>query len=271
MGVAVVTPGMVKSDDEHRREVCTVGQWIHQKGYIASTDGNISVRLDPRRILTSPTGMSKGLMQPDDLVVVDSEGKKIHGRRNASSEIAMHLLIYRHRPDVHAVVHAHPPVATGYAAAGLPLNQALISEVVLALGCVPLASYGTPGTPELSDALAPLVPDYDAILMANHGVVTYGDDLLRAYFRMETVEHFARISLVTHLLGRQTLLSREEVEKLAEARTRYFGGAGAPAAALGEACPVTADHTPAERERFWVSRQELEAMIDEALKGAARR
>ncbi|MFQ5927502.1 MAG: class II aldolase/adducin family protein [Terriglobia bacterium] len=267
----MVTAGMVKTDDEHRRDVCSVGRWIHQREYVAATDGNLSVRLDPRRILTTPTGMSKGMMEPDDLVVVDCDGKKIHGRRNASSEIAMHLLIYQRRPDVHAVVHAHPPVATGYAAAGLPLNQALISEVVLALGCVPLATYGTPGTPELPEALAPLVPDYDAILMANHGVVSYGDDLLRAYMRMETVEHFARISLVTHLLGRQTLLSRAEVEKLGEARARYFATAGAPAASLTEACPVTANQTPAERERFWVSRQELEAMIEEALKTASRK
>lgn len=267
-----VTPGRTKTEDEHRREMCEVGRWIHQREYIAATDGNLSVRLDSQRILTTPTGMSKGMMEPDDLVVVDYQGKKLDGRRDASSEVAMHLLIYRRRPDVHAVVHAHPPVATGYAAAGLPLNQALISEVVLALGCIPLAQYGTPGTPELSDALSPLVGQYDAILMANHGVVTYGDDLLRAYMRMETVEHFARISLVTHLLGRQTLLSREEVEKLAEARARYFGAGGGPAAPLTEVCPVTADGRPAPpaaaRERFWVTREELEALIDEAVKSA---
>jgi L-fuculose-phosphate aldolase len=135
-----------------------------------------------------------------------------------------------------------------------------------------LARYGTPGTPELSDALAPLVGSYDAILMANHGVVTYGQDLLQAYMRMETVEHFARISLVSHLLGRQALLSREEVEKLSEARQRYFGGGGAPVAPLTEACPVTADGRmeppAAARERFWVSREELEALIDEAVKSA---
>ncbi|MBI4467680.1 MAG: class II aldolase/adducin family protein [Acidobacteria bacterium] len=264
---------MQKTDDEHRREICAVGRWIHQREYIASTDGNISVRLDSQRVLTTPTLMSKGMMEPDDLVIVDYQGNKVAGRRNGSSEIAMHLLIYRRRPDVHAVVHAHPPVATGYAAAGLALNQALISEVVLALGCVPLAAYGTPGTPELSDALAPLVGHYDAILMANHGVVTYGKDLLGAYMRMETVEHFARISLVTHLLGRQTLLSREEVEKLAEARQRYFGAAGAPVAPLTEACPVAADGRPGPlpetaRERFWVTREELEALIDEAVKSA---
>jgi len=278
-----LTPGHLKTEDEHRRDLCQVGRWIHQREYVAATDGNLSVRLDAGRILATPTGMSKGMMEPDDLVVVDTQGAKLHGRRNVSSEIAMHLLIYKRRPDVNAVVHAHPMVATGYAAAGLPLNQALISEVVLALGCIPLAVYGTPGTPELSQALSPLVAQYDAILMANHGVVTYGHDLLTAFMRMETVEHFARISLVTQLLGRQTLLSREEVEKLGEAREKYFAGMGAPVAPLSEVCPVTSDPSTSlgagarssggsaplsPRDRFWVTREELEALIDEAVKSA---
>ncbi|MFQ5778980.1 MAG: class II aldolase/adducin family protein, partial [Terriglobia bacterium] len=123
----MVTPGKLKTEDEHRRDICAVGRWIHQREYIAATDGNLSVRLDAGRILATPTLMSKGMMEPDDLVIVDTQGRKLHGRRDASSEIAMHLLIYRRRPEVNAVVHAHPPVATGYAAAGLPLNQALIS------------------------------------------------------------------------------------------------------------------------------------------------
>jgi L-fuculose-phosphate aldolase len=272
-----IEPGHNKTEVEHRRDVCAVGRWAHGHGYVAATDGNISVRLDDRRVLATPTLMSKGMMAPDDLVVVDTKGGHLQGRRKASSEIAMHLLIYKRRPDVHAVVHAHPPTATGYAAAGLALNQALISEVVLALGCIPLARYGTPGTPELTEALAPLVAQYDAILMANHGVVTYGADLLTAYMRMETVEHFARISLVTQLLGGPNLLSREEVEKLGEARARYFGGTGAPVAPLTETCPVTSEpvhtcacgnHRAEERDRFWVSREELEALIDEAVKSA---
>src|ERR1700722_1427855 len=168
-----LTPGAVKTEDEHRHDVCTVGRWIRERGYVPSTDGNISVRLDSRRVLTSPTGISKGLMTPDDLVITDLEGKKISGRRNPSSELPMHLLIYRRRPDVFAVCHAHPPTATGYAAAGLPLNKAIVSEVVLSLGCIPVAPYATPGTPELSSALEPFVQNYDALLMANHGVVTY--------------------------------------------------------------------------------------------------
>ena len=268
-----IEPGHRKTEDEHRRDICAVGRWVHQLGFVAATDGNISVRLDPDRVMTTPTLMSKGMLEPEDLVVVDTGGRHLLGRRKASSELAMHLLIYQRRSDVNAVVHCHPATATGYAASGLALNQALISEVVLALGCVPLAEYGTPGTHELTDALKPLIPQYDAVLMANHGVVTYGPDLLTAYMRMETVEHFARISLVSHLLGGPKLLSRAEVDKLGEARERYFGGQGAPVAPLTDFCPVSSEpayscgcgHHSAG-QRFSVTRAELEAMIDEAVK-----
>jgi len=256
-----IAPGAVKTEDEHRRDICTVGRWIHQRGFVAATDGNISVRLDARRILTSPTAISKGMMTPDDLVITDLQGKKISGQRNASSELAMHLLIYKRRPDVNAVCHAHPVTATGYAAAGLPLNKALVSEVVLALGCIPVARYGTPGTPELTEALEPLAPNYDAILMANHGVVTYGQDLLTAFFRMETVEHFARVALTTELLGKQVLLSSEDVEKLLAARARY---GLTTAAQVGAQCPVTSDS--ADPDRVTLTRAELESLIEEAVK-----
>lgn len=210
---------------------------LHQKGLVAASDGNISVRLEGGRILTTPTSMSKGMMEAEDLVITDLEGRKLEGQRNPSSELAMHLLIYQLRPEVKGVVHAHPPAATGFAAAGIPLNQALLAEVVLALGCVPLAEYGTTGTPELSATLRPLIPNHDAILMANHGVVTYGEDVMRAYFKMETVEHFARIALVAHLLGRQNLLGEAEVNKLLEARQRYEGIT--TTATLSATCPVT--------------------------------
>ena len=209
-----IAPGILKTEDEHRREICTAGRWIHNRAFVASTDGNISIRLDSRRVLTSPTGISKGLMTPDDLVIVDLKGKKLAGRREPSSELAMHLLIYSRRPEINAVCHAHPPVATAHAASGIPLNKALLSELIIGLGCIPLASYGTPGTPELSDSLEPLVPNYDAILLANHGVVTCGADLLTAFYRMETVEHFAQVSLYSEMLGKQVLLSDRDVEKL---------------------------------------------------------
>lgn len=221
----------------YREEIVRLGQWMHERGFVAATDGNVSVRLDRKRVLVTPTGMSKGMMRPQDLVVVDMEGRKLKGRRNVSSEIGMHMLIYRLRPDVNAVVHAHPPTATGYAAAGVPLNEALCSEVVIALGSIPLARYGTPGTPELAEALAPLIPHHDAILMANHGVVAYGEDLQKAAMKMETVEHFAQIALVTHLLGKQQLLSQEEIAKLMLARQKYEGTASSHRAQRQEAEP----------------------------------
>jgi L-fuculose-phosphate aldolase len=162
-------------------------------------------------------------MRPVDMVIVNLDGKQVAGRRSVTSEIGMHLLIYRTRPEIKAIVHAHPPTATGFAAAGIPLTEPLVCEVVMGLGCIPLARYGTPGTSELAQTLEPYVPGYDAILMSNHGVVTYGDTLEHAYMKMETVEHFAQIALVTHLLGRQQPLKEVEIEKLLMARTKYFG------------------------------------------------
>jgi L-fuculose-phosphate aldolase len=162
------------------------------------------------------------MMEPDDLVIVNSEGRKLKGARNVSSEIAMHLLIYAQRPDVGGIVHAHPPTATGFAAAGMALDRALCAELIVTLGSVPLAGYATPGTPELVHVLAPLVAEHNAILMANHGVVAYGDDLLGAYMFMETVEHFAKIALVTHMLGKEQTLSETHIDKLREVRTKYL-------------------------------------------------
>jgi L-fuculose-phosphate aldolase len=211
----------MKTEQQHRDEIVRFGKLLHQAGLVAATDGNLSVRLENGTFLCTPTVMSKGLMEPEDLVIVDQQGKKLNGSRDASSEIAMHLLIYRRRADVKAVVHAHPPTATGYAAAGLALDRALCSEIFVTLGSVPLANYETPGTPELAEALAPLVAEHDAILMANHGVVTCGADLLSAYMNMETVEHFAKIALVTHLLGKQQTLSDQHVDKLREIRMKY--------------------------------------------------
>jgi L-fuculose-phosphate aldolase len=217
------------SDRQHRLAIVQFGRRLHDNRFVAATDGNLSVRLDERRLLVTPTCMSKGMMRPADMVIVDMEGNRLAGKRRVSSEIGMHLLIYRLRPDVQGIVHAHPPTATGFAASGLDLNRPLVCEVVLGLGSIPLARYGTPGTPELTDALEPLIPNHDAILMANHGVVTFGASLENAYMKMETVEHFAKIALVTHLLGHEQPLGEKEVEKLVAARDRYNGGGKAAA------------------------------------------
>lgn len=205
---------------EVRQEIVRLGKLLHDKGFVAATDGNISVRLDERRVLATPTCLSKGMMTVEDLVVVDLQGRKLEGFREVSSEIAMHMMIYRKCPETSAIVHAHPPTATGFAAAGMPLDQPLVSEIVISLGTIPLAQYATPGTQELVDSLEPLVCEHHAILMANHGVVTHAEDLYTAYMHMETVEHFAKIALTTHLLGTQNLLPPRRVEELDEIRRR---------------------------------------------------
>ena len=210
-------------EQEYRREIVSFGRMLHQRGYVAAMDGNLSVRLDEGRILATPTAMSKGTLCAADLVIVDPAGRLVAGRHQVSSEISMHLLIYKLRPDVRGIVHADPCTATGFAAAGVALNQPLVCEVVIGLGSIPLARYGTPGTSELCESLEPLIPQYDAILMSNHGVVTYADTLYHAYMKMETVEHFAQITPVTHCLGRQQPLGEQDLEKLRLARSKYEG------------------------------------------------
>src|SRR2546421_5523633 len=230
---------MVKTERELRDDIVRVGQLVFQKGWVAANDGNITIRLDAERILATPTGVCKGMMECDDLIIVDMKGNKISGRAERTSEIAMHTTVYGLRPDIRSVVHAHPPVATGFATAGRQLNLALLPEVVIGLGCVPLAAYGLPGTPALADPMLPLVPKDDALLMANHGAVCYGEDVFKAYFKMETMEHFARIQLVAELLGGANVLPKTEVDKLLDSRTRYgvraksAGEPGGPAALEG--------------------------------------
>jgi L-fuculose-phosphate aldolase len=259
----------MKTEAEHRRDICAVGRWIHDRGYVASTDGNISLRLGADRILTSPTCMSKGMMTPDDMVITDMDGRRVGGLRKPSSELAMHLLIYRLRPDINAVCHAHPPTATGFAAAGIALDTPILCELVVGLGEIPVARYGTPGTAELTEALEPLIRDHVAILMANHGVVTYGPDLLTAFLRMEMVEHFAQVTLVTERLGKRNVLSNADVEKLVVARARYAAGAQPLPDMPQEYGAASGANSP---ERVSLTRRELDALIDEAIqKDRARR
>ena len=238
------------SERQYRIAISQFGRRLHEQGFVAATDGNLSVRLDENRLLVTPTCMSKREMRPSDMVVVDMDGHRLRGKRSVSSEIGMHLLIYRMRPDVHGIVHAHPPTATGFAASGFALNRPLVCEVVVGLGSIPLARYGTPGTPELTEALEPLVQDYDAILMANHGVVTYGPTLENAFMKMETVEHFAKIALVAHVLGHEQPLGEKEVEKLVAARHRYNGSKPAD-----RCIPVSGDDLDSETKEIVGSRR----------------
>src|SRR6266446_3599808 len=200
-----------------RREICRVGQLLYERSYVVSSDGNVSVRLDDGRIVATPTMTCKGRMTEDSLAITDVEGKPLSDRR-APSELAMHLLIYRERPDVKAVCHAHPPHGTAFAVAGLAIDQPILSEVILTLGCVPLAEYGTPSTDELTDAMRPLVKHHNALLMANHGAVAYGSDLWQAFDRLETLEHTAKIAILSRVLGGSRNLSPDAIEKLINVR-----------------------------------------------------
>jgi L-fuculose-phosphate aldolase len=211
-----------------RADIVEVGRRMYAKGYTASNDGNISVRLGADRLLMTPKGVCKGFMTPDMMCITDLDGRKLQGDRDPSSEILMHLEVYRQRADVQAVVHAHPPIATGFAVAGIPLDRAVLAEVLTTLGSVPLAAYATPSTQELPDAVRKFIKAHDGMLLANHGALTVGADVLAAYYKMEIIEHFAHISLIARLLGRENLIAREEVERLQELRGVYGIKAPAP-------------------------------------------
>jgi L-fuculose-phosphate aldolase len=216
------------SEAQLRDTIVEVGRRLYARGYTASNDGNISTRLDDRRLLMTPKSVCKGFMSADMMVVTDLDGTKLAGDRDPSSEMQMHLEVYRQRPDARAVVHAHPPIATGFAVAGIALDRAVLAEVVTTLGSVPIADYATPSTKELPEAVRKYVKAHDGMLLANHGALTLGADLLAAYYKMETIEHFAHISLVARLLGGERLLSRQEVDRLQGLRGMYGIAAPAP-------------------------------------------
>lgn len=216
------------AESQLRADIVEVGRRMYARGYTASNDGNISARLGDDRLLMTPRSVCKGFMTPDMMCITDLDGRKLQGDRDPSSEMLMHLEVYRHRPDVRAVCHAHPPVATGFAVAGIPLDRAVLAEVLTTLGSIPIAEYATPSTAELPEAVRRYVKAHDGMLLANHGALTLGADVLSAYYKMETIEHFAKISLVARLLGRENLIAREEVDRLQKLRDSYGIKAPAP-------------------------------------------
>jgi len=221
-----------------RADIVEVGRRMYARGYTASNDGNISVRLGSDRLLMTPKSVCKGFMTPDMMCITDLDGRKLQGDRDPSSEMLMHLEVYRQRPDAQAVVHAHPPTATGFAVAGIPLDRAVLAEVLTTLGSIPIAEYATPSTRELPEAVRKYIKAHDGMLLANHGALTVGGDLYAAYYKMETIEHFAKISLVARLLGGENLISREEVMRLQELRGAYGIQAPAPICATDDTGPA---------------------------------
>ncbi|NKB87985.1 MAG: class II aldolase/adducin family protein [Acidobacteria bacterium] len=204
-------------------QIAEAGRDLDARGLLASFEGNLSVRLDDSLILTTPTGAHKGRLAPEEMVVVDASGTTV-GQGKASSEVKLHLAIYEERADVGAIVHAHPPTATGYAVAGVPLPHGALAESTALFGCVPVAPYGTPSTAALADSVREPVRTFDAILLANHGAVTVGQDLNEAKERMVQLEHFAHIALVAHLLGGAQALEPDQIAEISQMRESAGGG-----------------------------------------------
>src|SRR3954453_17804448 len=211
-------------ESQARKLICEIGKLLYDRSYVVSSDGNVSIRLDEDRVLATPTMTCKGRMTEEGLAVTDMDGKPLTDKK-ASSELAMHLLIYKERPDVRSVCHAHPPHGTAFAVAGLAIDQPILSEVILTLGCVPLTDYGTPSTNELTEAMRPYVTHHNALLMANHGAVAYGEDIWQAWDRLETLEHTAKIAILSRMLRGSKNLPADAIEKLINVREKagYLG------------------------------------------------
>lgn len=214
---------MELTNKELRDEICDACHKMWQLGWVAANDGNVSVKLEDGTFLATPTGISKSFITPEKLVHIDKDGNVLDGLEGyrPSSEIKMHLRCYAEREDVGAVVHAHPPVATGYAVANVPLDEYSMIETVITIGSVPVTPYGTPSTNEVPEAIAPYLGEHDVMLLQNHGALAVGADVLTAYYRMESLELFAKISLNAHLLGGAQELSRENIDRLIGMRTQY--------------------------------------------------
>jgi L-fuculose-phosphate aldolase len=232
-------PAKRLSEHELRREMIRVGRLTWERGYVAATDGNLSVRLGANRLLVTASGVSKGFLSDEDLLIIGMDGETVSAYRGRdsrpSSEMAMHLEVYRQRPDVNAVVHAHPPLSTAFSIAGVSLARCVIPEVIVTLGGIPTAEYATPGTSEVPGTIHDAIRDYDAMILAHHGSLTVGDTLWEAYLRLEKVEHTAEITLAAQQLGQVNTLSPQAVDKLTEKRRELLQRQGRD---LCEGCTV---------------------------------
>lgn len=205
---------------EIKKEICEVGKKIYRNHFVAANDGNITVKVNDNEFYCTPTGVSKGDMTPDMICKVDAKGNKLEGREDCrpSSEVKMHMRVFQERPDVNAVVHAHPPIATAHAVCNIPLDSYIMPEAVIFLGTVPICEYGTPSTNEIPDSLMPYLQDHDAFLLKNHGALALGNTLNKAYFNMESTEYFAKVSMYCRILGGPQQLNCDQINTLIELR-----------------------------------------------------
>ena len=218
-----------------RRQMVAIGKRVYDKGLVAATDGNLSHRLAGDRVLISPSGFCLGEMQPTDLVVVDLAGRHLTGPHTPTSELPLHLTAYRIRPEISAVVHAHPPTANAFSFAGESLEQCVIPEVVVGFGTIPTTAYATPSSEEGAQVISDLIRDHDGLILQRHGVVTVGKCLRDAYYKLEKIEHAAHITLMARLLGKVIPLSENELHRLGQVSERLGCG---PAGAIYDACKV---------------------------------
>lgn len=250
------------TDFEAKKAILDIGKRMYDKGFVAANDGNISCKVGPNAIWATPTGVSKGFMTQDMLVKLDLDGKILMGKAKPSSELKMHLRVYKENPDVQAVTHAHPPVATSFAIAGISLDSPVLTEAVMGLGSIPIAKYATPGTQEVPDSIAPFVNTHNGVLLANHGALTWGNDIYQAFYRLESVEYYATILMYTgNVIRRQNVLSCDQVKKLLEIRKNLgiTSGGIPPCARCGtnnRDIVTSADIRPAEEvELIWTDEE----------------
>ncbi len=212
---------------EAKKMICEIGKRMYSRNYVAANDGNISVRVGKNTVICTPTGVSKGFMTPDMLVKINMKGEKISGKLNPSSEIKMHIRVYEENEEALAVTHAHPVIATSYAIAGIDLDLALLPEAVVLLGTVPIAPYATPGSKEVPDSIAPYCKNHNAVLLANHGALTWGKDIIEAFHRLESLEHYATMLMyTTRIIGEYNQLTCDQVNTLVDLRTKMGISAG---------------------------------------------
>ena len=212
---------MEKTESQNRNDIIDICKRVHANGWVASNDGNISIRTGPNTVLCTPTGMSKGYLTSDQLIKVDMEGNKLDGALEPSSEIKMHIDVYKNKEGVNSVVHAHPPYATGFAVAGVPLDECVMPEIIIGLGSIPLTKFGTPSTMEIPENIRPFLKQYSVFLLENHGALSAGNDVFQAYYRMESLELFAKISFVARTLGNVNVLDENTAKKVIKVR-EYF-------------------------------------------------
>jgi L-fuculose-phosphate aldolase len=248
---------------KYKKQICDIGKRVYEKGFVAANDGNISIRIDDNEFLITPTGVSKGSLTTDMIVKVDGDGNVLEGDYKPTSEMKMHLMVYKERPDIHAIVHVHPPYATAFAIAGIPLDQAIMPESVVYLGTIPVAEYGTPSTEEVPNAVKKHVHNHQGVLLENHGALTWGKDLDHAYYLMESLEFSAKINYLAKQLKGDRELSKQNVARLLELKEMMNIMGQSP---LGIDAP-NGIHAMKKDKESSLSEKDLDLIVERVTKG----